>query len=90
MVNRVLVIFIFSCISIACSQLTCRLENEPDSSNANDSGFQSGTRLIVGPPGKQGPPGAPGDLRNCNCTDYSKIEEQLSIIEEKLSILESK
>jgi len=69
----------------ASSHLTCHLSEEVDVSGS--SSVAEASKVIVGPPGKQGPRGPPGDLQNCNCTDYSGILQRVKEMEETISHL---
>ena len=79
---------LFLLTSIVTSRITCQLSEEVelcDSTSEEDVP----RKVIVGPPGKQGPKGPPGDLRNCNCTDYEEIQKKVMDLEETVRTLKS-
>ena len=47
-------------------------------------------RVIVGPPGKQGPQGPPGELRNCNCTKFDEMQSKIDQLERAVSEMRRK
>ena len=68
------------------SQLTCRLNTDDTEYVIDDSNLKG---KLVGPPGKAGPRGFPGDLRQCNCSDNTEIRHLLQETQQHVSELKS-
>jgi len=78
-------IVIFSITQFAECHFTCHLSE--DSSSDHESVKSDTRQLVIGPPGKQGPRGLPGDLNNCNCSDYSEAHDRIKELEETIEDL---
>ena len=85
---RSLSVICFIFIDMCKTQLTCRIEGNVDESIETQFNGRT-SQSIIGPPGKQGPRGPPGDVTTCNCTDFTDIQLKLQEVENKLDLLQS-
>ena len=64
--------------------VTCHIsENDNEFSVHNE-------RIVVGPPGKQGPRGPPGDLSQCSCSEYNELQSKIDELENYITTMKSK
>ena len=78
-----LLIFTLFFVHQTSGHLSCRLTS---------SGGQRGDididgdlpQTLIGPPGKMGPQGPPGDVLKCDCSRFEDMETKIRNLEEKL------
>lgn len=68
------------------AQLTCQLTDAVNWSGPPSE--EISRKATVGPPGKRGPPGPPGDVRRCNCSSSStELQREVEDLKSTMQLL---
>jgi len=89
------VISILLLINAAYCHLSCRLSSSNDQEQFEDEDIiitgrerKTSSKALVGPPGKQGPRGPPGDVTKCNCPVDHHQQQLISGLERSIAELQ--
>ena len=83
----ILVAFAFFLAHQATGHLSCRLTSD-DGQNEDIRIEGALSQTLIGPPGKMGPQGPPGDVLKCNCSHYDAMAEKIKDLEDRLHRIE--